>query len=96
MATGSILEGLSAAGGAAGLVALLGSAFAYGKVVQRLTNVEKEVEKLSNLGETVTRIDERTKATATSVEEIKRKLERHFEIPAPVLQQPSQDRRAST
>ena len=75
MATGSVFEALSAAGGAAGLVALLGSAFGYGRIVQRLTTVEKEVEKLSSLSETVARIDERVLSVAEGIKDIKQQLE---------------------
>lgn len=59
-----------------GLVALIGAAIGYGRLQARLSNVERDVEKLGTLADTVTRIDERTKTTASSLEKIETGLSR--------------------
>lgn len=49
-------------------------AVGWGSLVQRVTDVEKEVEKLATIPERLARIEENTKATADNVREIKEAL----------------------
>lgn len=57
-----------------GVLALIAAAVGYGRLQQRLTSVERDVEKLSKLSESVVRIDERTKSTENSILEIKQSV----------------------
>lgn len=67
---------LSAAGGASGVIALLGAAVGYGRIVQRLEAVEKDVEKLGDMKSKVEVIEERTKTTNEMVREVKHSVDR--------------------
>lgn len=57
--------------GLPGVLALVAALVGYGKLQQRLTAVEIDVAKLSDLSNSVTRIDERTKSQASDMREIK-------------------------
>lgn len=72
----SISDGIAVLGSVPGILALIAWAVGYGKLQQRLTNVEEDVRKLSDLTEQVTRIDERTKHTDESIKEVKSTLNR--------------------
>lgn len=62
---------LAAVGAVPGLAALVGVAVSHGRQVQRLDAVERDVQTVKNLGEQVTRIDERTKNTDKNVSDMK-------------------------
>lgn len=65
------LEIFSAVGGCSGVLGLLGAAVGYGKLQQRLVTVERDVQGFRQLAEQVARIDERTRATASDVKDVK-------------------------
>jgi hypothetical protein len=50
-----------------GCIALAGVAVSYGRAMQRISAVERAVEKLSDLGARVSTIEERTKNTADNM-----------------------------
>lgn len=65
------VEAISTLGGVSGVVALAGALVGYGRLQQRLNTVERDLAKLSELSDKVTRIDERTKNTDENVRELK-------------------------
>lgn len=63
-----------------GFLALLGAAVGYGRIVQRLSRVEQDVADMKRMGETVARIDERTKGTDQNVQNLRQAVDRFVEI----------------
>lgn len=59
-----------------GIIALIAWAVGYGKLQERLTNVEREVDKLSNLATEVAVVNERTKHIDDSMKKMEGTLER--------------------
>lgn len=70
----SLDAAIAVVGAVPGVLALLGSAVAFGRLQQRLTDVEKSVERLKDLADKVTRIDERTYHTGTDVADIRQNV----------------------
>lgn len=57
-----------------GIIALIGAAVGYGRLMQRMSAVESDVHELKGLNETVARIDERTKAGAEDMKAVRADL----------------------
>lgn len=61
---------------APGILALIGVAAGFGQLKQRLIEVEKDVAKVGDLSDKVTRIDERTLSTDRKVGEMQGGIDR--------------------
>lgn len=62
-----------------GILALIGASIGYGRLLQRLTTVERDLTKVQDLSDKVTRIDERTLNTDRQIGEIKGDINRLVE-----------------
>lgn len=62
---------IAAVGAIPGVVALIGCAVGYGRLVQRLQTVERDLAEVKDLKEKVSAIDERTKNTQADVRDVK-------------------------
>ncbi len=63
-------------GAAPGLLALAGAGVGYGRLVQRLITVERDLADVKDLSDRVSRIDERTKSTNQQVTEVKESVDK--------------------
>lgn len=59
-----------------GILALIGASIGYGRLLQRLATLERDVGKVQDLSDKVTRIDERTLNTDRQLGEIKGDIDR--------------------
>lgn len=59
-----------------GVLALVGGAMGYARLQQRMTSVEKDLSKVQDLSDKVTRIDERTLSTDRAITDVKQSVDR--------------------
>lgn len=84
---GTVQTWVEIIGAGSGVVGLIGAAAAFwrtgvraGRIEQRLTDVEKDVADMKGMGETLARVDERTKGTQVEMTGLRAAVDRFVEV----------------